>query len=47
MLSRRRDGGGGYDLIMRAFQDRGTPQRGLYSQDTRLLHKLLGRACPP
>lgn len=42
MLSRRRDGGGGYDLIMRAFQDKGVrPNVVLDSQDTRLLHKLL------
>ena len=41
MLSRRRDGGGGYDLIMRAFQDKGVrPNVVLDSQDTRLLHKL-------
>ena len=42
MLSRRRDGGGGCDLIMRAFQDKGVrPNVVLDSQDTRLLHKLL------
>ena len=42
LLSRRRDGGGGYDLIMRAFQDKGVrPNVVLDSQDTRLLHKLL------
>ena len=42
MLSRRRDGGGGYDLIMRAFQEKGVRANVILdSQDTRLMHKLL------
>lgn len=42
MLSRRRDTGGTYDLIMRAFQERGQqPNVILDTQDNRLLHRLL------
>lgn len=42
MLSRRRDTGGTYDLVMRAFQEYGRqPNVILDTQDNRLLHRLL------